>query len=284
MILRKALVASLIMVLGGISSLAQNPFIHNYTTFDGLPSNAIYQVYQDSRKFIWFVSDAGVSRYDGLNFVNFSKKDGLHCNDVVHIKEDRLGRIWFFNMDATLNYYKDGVIYNETSAPFLDSLVSVEFFRDFYEDANHTLYFYHNHQREVFSLDTLNNVHRSKLPSVIMLDLLSKNTIDGMDIRFIDQGKDGFFYLRAVAGLFKLANFSEKPILVDRSIYYKAVFNDSKKGMYVVKSNPAGSNLEIRKMSQDNSFDPTAPTISINTQYVSFVLEDEQGFVWVSTV
>ena len=283
MILRKVLVASLMLVLAGISSLAQNPFIHNYTTFDGLPSNAIYQVYQDSRKFIWFVSDAGVSRFDGSNFINFSKKDGLHCNDVVHIKEDRLGRIWFFNMDATMNFYKDGVIYNETTAPFLDSLVSVEFFRDFYEDSNHTLYFYFNHQREVFSLDTLNQVRKYKLPSFIMLDLLSKNIIDGMDIRFMNQGIDGFFYLRAVAGLFKMADFSGTPILVDNSIFYKAVFYDPAKGMYIVKSNTSGSKTEIRKMKPDFSFDQSAPLIYTNTNYVSFVMEDDNGYLWVST-
>ena len=71
---------------------AQNPYIHHYTTQDGLPSNTVYYIFQDSKKFIWFATDAGVSRYDGTTFTNFRKKDGLASNDVICIKEDMAGR------------------------------------------------------------------------------------------------------------------------------------------------------------------------------------------------
>ncbi|MBL0135873.1 MAG: hypothetical protein IPP79_18805 [Chitinophagaceae bacterium] len=47
---------------------AQNPYIRHYTMSEGLPSNTVYQIYQDSHKFLWFTTDAGVSRYDGTNF------------------------------------------------------------------------------------------------------------------------------------------------------------------------------------------------------------------------
>ena len=87
----------LILLLEGFSVSAQNPYIQHYTTYDGLPSNSVYYVFQDSKKFIWFATDAGVVRYDGTTFTNYRKKDGLSSNEVIRIKEDSFGRVWFFN-------------------------------------------------------------------------------------------------------------------------------------------------------------------------------------------
>jgi ligand-binding sensor domain-containing protein len=74
-----------------LKGLGQNPYIRHYTTADGLPSNTVYQIFQDSKKFIWFTTDAGVVKFDGSTFVNYRKKDGLSSNDVVRIKEDSIG-------------------------------------------------------------------------------------------------------------------------------------------------------------------------------------------------
>ena len=74
-----------VLLWAGLSLPAQNPYIHHYTTQEGLPSNMVYYIYQDSRKFIWFATDAGVSRYDGTTFTNYRKKDGLASNEVIRI-------------------------------------------------------------------------------------------------------------------------------------------------------------------------------------------------------
>ena len=42
----------LTMLLAGLSLSAQNPFIQLYTTTDGLPSNKVFWIYQDSKNFI----------------------------------------------------------------------------------------------------------------------------------------------------------------------------------------------------------------------------------------
>ena len=65
------------ILLAALNLPAQNPFIQLYTTSDGLPSNKVIQMYQDSKKFIWFATAAGLVRYDGLDFKQFQRKDGL---------------------------------------------------------------------------------------------------------------------------------------------------------------------------------------------------------------
>ncbi len=279
---RKSTLYIIIILLSGVGLLsAQNPFIKNYTTFDGLPSNNVYQAYQDSKKFIWFATDAGVCRFDGSSYMHLCKKDGLSCNDVVRIKEDSTGRIWFFNMDATLNYYYNGRIFNNKNAPFLDSLVSLELFRDFFEDSDHTLYFYHNHQREIFSLDTANQVTRFKLPSLMVQNLLKPQQVEGMDVRHLERHNETF-YLWTISGLILMQELNNSPVLVPDSPLYKAVFKDSE-SLFILINKSHGAKYEIQKLDGLYNIDTTVFPISINSEYVSAVIEDESSHIWVST-
>uniref|UniRef100_UPI0032168064 sensor histidine kinase n=1 Tax=uncultured Draconibacterium sp. TaxID=1573823 RepID=UPI0032168064 len=129
--------------------LAQNPFITNYTLTDGLPTNKIFCVQQDRKGFIWFGTDAGVTRFDGSNFVNYNIKDGLSNNLVIRIKEDLEGRVWFLNHNGTVNYFFKNKIHNGTDIPFLDEIKSTFLFHDFFQDSDSTIYLY-NSNSEVF--------------------------------------------------------------------------------------------------------------------------------------
>lgn len=137
----------------------QNPYIHHYTSYDGLPCNMVYDVFQDSQKFIWFATDAGAVRFDGSNFITLTTKEGLNTSKINRIREDSSGRVWMFNRDGSLNYYFQNTLFNSSNAPSLDSLRPNEAFYDFFEDDDHTLYFY-NIVYEIFSLDTQNIVIR----------------------------------------------------------------------------------------------------------------------------
>jgi len=84
----------------------------NYSTKDGLPSNEVYHVIQDTKGYMWFATDFGVSRFDGYNFTNYNSKDGLPDNTVLEIYEDYKGRIWFVSSSAKLSFYYNDSIFN----------------------------------------------------------------------------------------------------------------------------------------------------------------------------
>lgn len=65
-----------------------------FTTNEGLPSNHIYDIIEDSKGFLWVATDNGVSRFDGKYFQNFSVKNGLPSNEVLQILKDGDGNIW----------------------------------------------------------------------------------------------------------------------------------------------------------------------------------------------
>lgn len=98
---------------------AQDPVHRRYTVEDGLPSNKVYSVTQDSKGFLWFGTDAGASRFDGRSFTTFSTAEGMPDKDVLNIYEDTRGRIWFLLLNGKLCYWQEGELHHEGTDPGL---------------------------------------------------------------------------------------------------------------------------------------------------------------------
>ncbi|MGD1843275.1 MAG: two-component regulator propeller domain-containing protein [Thermonemataceae bacterium] len=63
---------------------------------NGLPSDMIVSIYQDSEENMWFgTSGAGLVKYVGEQFINFDEKDGLDSDFVWTIFQDSQDNIWF---------------------------------------------------------------------------------------------------------------------------------------------------------------------------------------------
>src|SRR6266545_88788 len=74
------------------SLAAQTLHIRTYTPDDGLPASQIWSIHQDRRGYLWFATSAGLSRFDGSTFTNFSVAEGLPDPLIRTIVEDRQGR------------------------------------------------------------------------------------------------------------------------------------------------------------------------------------------------
>ncbi|MBC7864966.1 MAG: hypothetical protein IAF38_18475, partial [Bacteroidia bacterium] len=85
--------------------------IKNYNAESGLPSPEVYGMLQDSKGFMWFATDMGVSRYNGYEFKNYSTENGLPDNTVFGFFEDVKGRIWFRSFSGKLSYFLNDSIH-----------------------------------------------------------------------------------------------------------------------------------------------------------------------------
>ncbi len=101
-----------LLIINILNTSAQSYFSKNFTIDDGLPCSSIYHVLQDSKGYLWFGTNLGVSRYDGYNFTNYDLTDGLVDNTVFEIYEDYKGRIWFITLKGLLSYYENGKIHS----------------------------------------------------------------------------------------------------------------------------------------------------------------------------
>ncbi|MFK8008788.1 MAG: two-component regulator propeller domain-containing protein [Saprospiraceae bacterium] len=102
MVIRLLLFFSFLSASFYLKAQALQPVYQQFTEQDGLPSNYLNCLFQDSQGFIWIGSDKGLTRFDGVNFKTYTTDDGLSGNMVLDIKEDELGQLWIGTFERGL--------------------------------------------------------------------------------------------------------------------------------------------------------------------------------------
>ncbi|MDF2190749.1 sensor histidine kinase [Paraflavitalea sp. CAU 1676] len=92
-------------------SLSQEYNYVHYDTRDGLAGSTVYDMCQDKDGFIWFATEAGLSRFDGTRFKNFTTADGLPEVEIIKLYADHKGRVWIAPFKNTVCYYYQGKIH-----------------------------------------------------------------------------------------------------------------------------------------------------------------------------
>ena len=78
-----------------------------YSVADGLPQTQVYCLYQDSKGYIWIGTKGGLSRFDGIEFENYTSKDGLIDDFVSGVQEDASGG-YYIDTRNGIDYLKNG--------------------------------------------------------------------------------------------------------------------------------------------------------------------------------
>lgn len=101
----RLLIFTVLCVAWWSSVSAQRLLFEHYDRTDGLPSDYLFDVFQDRTGFVWVGTDKGAARYDGRTFKVFNTDNGLPDNMVYCIREDAAGRIWFSTFEGGICYY-----------------------------------------------------------------------------------------------------------------------------------------------------------------------------------
>ncbi len=255
----------LISFLISLPILGQNPLITNYTIKDGLPSNTVYTSYQDSKGFIWFGTDSGVTKFNGEKFETYSMNDGMSCNEILDIKEDCYGRVWFMNLNGTLNFYKNNTIFNEQNAPFLGEMKCDEFWLDFYQSQDSTLFFY-NYKSDIVGLQNYDKI-------IIKKRLLNPK----LQLEYLNMSENGIFQLWTKENIYRFKDLSKN--------HTGCITYPENKTLGIF---PAGRNETIylgNTMKYYIYSDTTIVSVrtsSLNPKYTVYILIDNEGGLWVS--
>src|ERR1044072_5248329 len=72
----------------GLSTLQAQQFpIQKLTVEDGLGHSIVYRTYQTGNGYLWFSTDNGLTRFDGVSFTNYTSNEGLGSNFIFGVKE-----------------------------------------------------------------------------------------------------------------------------------------------------------------------------------------------------
>lgn len=91
--------------------------IRTYTRDDGLARDQVNRIVRDSRGFLWFCTDDGLSRFDGQRFVTYTPADGLSHGNVRDLVETRDGVHWVATADGVSRLNPAGSARAETGPP-----------------------------------------------------------------------------------------------------------------------------------------------------------------------
>src|SRR3989449_8341665 len=106
--LRLAWCASLLLAMSQLTAGERLP-LKAYTTADGLAHNVINKIVRDSRGFLWFCTDEGLSRFDGYTFTTYGTSEGLPHPSVNDLLETRVGEYWVATGGGLVRFNPKGV-------------------------------------------------------------------------------------------------------------------------------------------------------------------------------
>ena len=110
-----------------------NIVFKNITIEDGLAQSSVECMIQDSRGYIWFGTNDGLSRYNGYGFETFrneiDSENSIVNNYIVCINEDKDGNLWIGTIDGAskiniytnkiTNYKNPGILSNNNITEIL---------------------------------------------------------------------------------------------------------------------------------------------------------------------
>jgi ligand-binding sensor domain-containing protein len=89
-------------------SAQQTVYFKSYTTQEGLPAGTITGLWDDPKGFLWLLSENGLSRFDGNEFIEYrnnpSDPSSLPSSTVISGHSDASGNTFFITSRAIASY------------------------------------------------------------------------------------------------------------------------------------------------------------------------------------
>jgi ligand-binding sensor domain-containing protein/two-component sensor histidine kinase len=107
--MRKPVVIVCCLVVLSIHLYSQQALFKSYTMQDGLVSNPVRRIFQDSKGFMWIATLDGLSKYDGHRFTNFNAATGLSHSLVNDMLEED-GKLYVALNNGTVDVFRNDII------------------------------------------------------------------------------------------------------------------------------------------------------------------------------
>lgn len=299
-----------------IGSVEQYPFVH-YTPKDGLISNSIRNIYQDSKGRLYFTSMNGLSVYDGARFSNYTLANGLDndiVNCVIELGDDS---IWIVTNNRKIQCLTKGklktMVFNELP-PLINNLILDER-GNLYAASEQGLYRLEKNKFERLPFIDVNDRDVNKfigniLPFGKLLLVERDNSLLDRKERFVlylyDPEQKKIIAQTQKEVIFQVANAPDGRIWVSTGENILSLdTTELKKGKIVLRELPARfDNIKnsglgfisfdqysncwmtdkasvLKKISSDGNFTSFTKTSGLSTMDVGQIFLDKEGTTWI---
>jgi signal transduction histidine kinase/ligand-binding sensor domain-containing protein len=243
---------------------SQQVFFKSYTVSDGLVSNPVRCIYQDSKGFIWIGTFDGLSRYDGYKFINYTTNNGL-SHDFINSFYQLGDQLLIAENNGSIDIVQNNTIrkgFQLNSA--VNDIILVKQRILFTTDTS-GLYEYRNskifHQKHELSGVALGEVIEYN-DSLLLADGVDDNLI------FYTQGLKAWHWVK------------------DLGIHFYFLFRDSKKRIWAGSSEGLKLLPNAIKKNRPFSFEPLPSFFNfeaVKRAQVLCMLEEKDGGFWIGT-
>ena len=85
--------------------LAQTPFLRPHQMFRGKEEYKVKVIYQDPKSLIWFGTDRGLFRFDGINYSRFTTSEGMAEDNITALGSSKDERLWIGHKNGEITIY-----------------------------------------------------------------------------------------------------------------------------------------------------------------------------------
>ena len=258
-----ALGVQLIFLLSSAIVYSQALLFEQYTIKDGLPSNWVTFITQDSKGHLWIGADGGIAVYDGVEFKRYGSREGLLVPHVWAIIESKKypGTFYIGTHGGGLTVFRDGAFTTRSiGTNFAHKVVG-----HLLEDSFGRLWCGTN--GGLFTLEE---------------DSLVAFELPGMENRwvgFIEQTKDSLIWISYDNQVYRYDTENARleslnPVLSD-SVYSLCLQEDDDGTIWI-----GTDSGEIHKIKNDRLI----ATKKLQGLFAREILDDREGNLWITTV
>ncbi len=251
----------------------------------GLVNNQVTCLFKDSRGFTWIGTSSGLSRFDGLNFVNYRHNDkdssSLPDNYIESIQEDGNRRLWIATRWEYTVFDLDREIFIRDISCILKEYGLEEPVDRVYIDRHKQLWFRPQGKNQFFTFSPENKSLISPYQSVS-----SKTT--GISDLFHDGKHYYFLYTNGTIECFegisyRLVSSVQIPDMHNTANDYpNKIFADNE-GDYWIYGNNNGLKHFNKKLQQWKHYSANSKEIKLSSNLVKKIVQGPDRNIWVGT-
>lgn len=309
--LRKVLLSCCLLFLFVCPQLAQNYRFDVLTTDNGLPQNTVNGLLQSNDGYIWFTTNDGIVRFDGVRFKVFNKSNtkNLPVNRFGFSFLDKYGVLWFKSEIETLVKYERGIFTSYDLAGGLPVKVSTPLYDDgqgniLFGNVNGTHFHYVNGKFEPFEIPGADAkaiiVHTDREGGIWVLEgetiqRLINGRKESYGLKKIDksfafpvyQDRSGNFWTQDEKGNLLRLRGGEKQLFPYEVVRLSHLLEDKDGNLWITGRKgllriSAGQIESAEILPGEIKNFTTADGLSDNT--TASVLQDGEGGIWVGTL
>lgn len=300
----------LITIIPSKSNFCQQYNIILYNRSEDKIGNQVWNIYQDSKGYMWFSTSSGLARYNGWKYDVYTKESGLLESFVFGIREDKHGNFWIggprgisrlsFNegfsqtpviTNKILGKYNDFYrvfvdsynrvwAYNNVSATdiFLVENDSVYNFSEKYKFKDQRVLYIQENKGKIYILTSQDKIYEFFLD--VITEIILPNEVVKLKPRmFFFNSKDEIILCGAGGVGSTVTDTDENITKMEFFTYESSVYAlESKYGGYWIATEQNG----LLKVDAEETLHITESN-GLPTNYLFTLLEDREGILWIGT-